>query len=782
MRIRSFIFLVVIALGLFPVLILAALSLPKTIERLEYAAELETQARSHVGFAQLNARIRCLKKSLIRSATLPSALATIDDAANVTTLAKVMKHWFENDEQVKGFMLIDKDGVELLSIHRRGGHFSPPHFTENHKGHRFHSLSMETKEDHVLVELVDHTTDPFHRTKSDEYELIMSTPVVAENGETKGIMLIRIDMSQFLKDFMDSYWVTDDGSYLRGCRVDNGTVKSEVDKKPLAYTFSGSDTQCNAFQEFPGLEILETPDPLILLGKNKNKIAWMPLVFNREQQAVMWVGTIVDESAMEKWRMNMIISVVVIFTIMSLLVFISAKWISARLEFLQKDLLTGLHHIINNERQVKFSWNGPLEIKKLAVDLTSLSRRYSEICDERNDAEISLRESEDKFRSLTGSALDGIILMDHGGNIAYWNEAAATIFGFSVEEAMGHPIHSLIDPRREGEDLMVQPLDQVASGKSFARTVELIAKNKSGKDVFVELSLSSTTIKGQWHAIWIVRDITERKRAEEKARVQRQQLQQADKMISLGLLVSGVAHEINNPNSIALLNVPILRRAWESAKPILDEFYEENGDFSIAGIEYSSMRNQLPRIGMELEESAVRIKQIVVELKDYARQETSGQMVVVDINEVVRSAVRLTSNTIQKRTKHFVTNYANESLLVEANKQRLSQVVINLIQNSCEALETSAKSLTISTRYNQSVDGVEIVITDEGAGIAPEDLKQVTDPFFTTKRTMGGTGLGLSVSAGIVKEHKGVMNFSSELGVGTEVVLIFPAYHDKNKE
>lgn len=770
MKIRTFIFLVVIALGLVPVLILGALSLPKTIERLEYAAELEAQARSHVGFTRLNARIICLKKSLIRSATLPSAFATIKNPSKVKTLSKVMKEWFEDDVQVKGFMLIDAEGVELISVHRNGvGEFDNPMIVENHKGHLFHEESLKVQKDRVLVKLVDHQTDPFHRTRDDEYELIMSTPVIAENNLSIGVMIMRVDMSEFLQDFMDSYWVKDNGTYLRGCRKE---------RENLSATTVLDDSECNAFLEFPGLEIMETSDPKILLGKDSNKIAWMPMVFVKDQQPVMWIGTLVDESAMKKWQMNMIISVLVIFSIMSVLVFISAKWISARLELIQRDLLTGMHHIINNERQVTFDWQGPLEIKKLAVDLTGLSKRYSEICDARNDAEISLRESEDKFRSLTGSALDGIILMDHEGNIAYWNEAANTIFGFSAEEAMGQPVHALIDPRREGgEDLSVKPLVNVESSSSLGRTVELIARNKNGNDVYVELSLSSTTIKREWHAIWIVRDISERKRVEEKARTQQQQLQQADKMISLGLLVSGVAHEINNPNSIALLNVPILARSWEAVKPILDEFYEENGDFSIAGIEYSTMRNQLPRICSELEESAVRIKQIVVELKDYARQETTGLKEKVHINDVVQSAVRLTSNAIHKSTKRFITNYTKDDLLVEGNKQRMSQVVINLIQNSLEALDDTDKSLTISTGYNAKVDGVEVTITDEGAGIAPADLSQVTDPFFTTKRTMGGTGLGLSVSAGIVKEHNGLMKFSSEIGVGTEVVVVFPAFH-----
>ncbi|MBU4328604.1 MAG: PAS domain S-box protein, partial [Proteobacteria bacterium] len=396
-------------------------------------------------------------------------------------------------------------------------------------------------------------------------------------------------------------------------------------------------------------------------------------------------------------------------------------------------------------------------------------------CEARMVAEAALRESEDKFRNLTASALDGIILMDHEGNIAYWNEAAATIFGFTSAEALGSPVHQLIDARREGESKIVQVFEGKNLVGDFAHTVELVARHRSGSEVLVELSLSSTRIKNKWHAIWIVRDVTERKRSEEQARKQQQQLQHADKMISLGLLVSGVAHEINNPNSIALLNLPVLARAWESVKPILDEFYNETGDFTVAGVDYTVMRQQLPRVCAELEESAARIRQIVVDLKDYARAETSGQMIHVDMNDVVQSGVRLTMNSICRVTKSFSATYVENLPKVLGNRQRLVQVVINLIQNSCEALGESGGAISVSTRYNRETDGVEIVIRDEGGGIASDVLNKVTDPFFTTKRNMGGTGLGLSVSAGIVKEHNGMIYFDSMLNQGTEVIVSLPA-------
>jgi polar amino acid transport system substrate-binding protein len=336
----------------------------------------------------------------------------------------------------------------------------------------------------------------------------------------------------------------------------------------------------------------------------------------------------------------------------------------------------------------------------------------------------------------------------------------------------------LIDARRESESQIVQRQEGQKLIGDFTHTIELVARNKNGSEVLVELSLSSTRIKDKWHAIWIVRDVTERKKNEEEVRKQQQQLQRADKMISLGLLVSGVAHEINNPNSIALLNLPVLARAWESVKPILDEFYHENGDFMMAGVEYTVMRQQLPRVCAELEESAARIRQIVVDLKDYARAETSGQLVQVDINDVVQSGVRLTMNSIQRATKRFTAAYSENLPKVLGNRQRLIQVVINLIQNSCEALGESGLAITVITRYNRESDGVEIVIRDEGSGIAQDVLNKVIDPFFTTKRNMGGTGLGLSVSAGIVKEHNGVIHFDSELNQGTEVVVSLPALSD----
>ncbi len=769
MKIRSFIFLVVIVLGLFPLLVMVALNLPKTIERLEYAAELETQARSQVDFVKINARIRCLKKSLLHSSTLPLTLDVVNHTGESKVLTELFVSWFALDDPVSGFALFDVSGRETLGFFRSQGNVIKREAGGKLLSDLFLQTSLNLQGNEIFVGLVDENSDPLGLTDKDQYTLIMLAPVREPGKQAVGVAMMRVDMSNFLENFKDSLWVTEKGAYLKNCQLDGQGRKM--------YESVSKVENCNAFDEFPRLKSDgRKGDPLILADKSQRKITWMPLIFHAEKQAVMWIGTVVDESAVQSWKLGLTLNVVMVVCVMLLLVFLTANWIAVQIDTVRKDLLVGLDDIINNEKRVIFDWRGPVELQRLGTDLTSFAHRYTDACEARQVAEAALRESEDKFRNLTASALDGIILMDNEGNVTYWNEAAAMIFGFSSAEAMGRPIHQLIDSRREGESQIVQGPEGERENLigDYAHTVELMAKTNTGREVLVELSLSSTRIRNQWHAIWIVRDVTERRKNEEEARKQQQQLQHADKMISLGLLVSGVAHEINNPNSIALLNLPVLARAWESVKPILDEFYQENGDFSVAGVEYTLMRQQLPRVCAELEESAARIRQIVIDLKDYARAETTGQMVAVDMNGVVQSAVRLTTTSIQRATKHFTAIYGEGLPMVLGNRQRLVQVCINLIQNSCEALGETGRAIMVTTRYDREKEGVEIIIQDEGNGIAQDVLNKVTDPFFTTKRSMGGTGLGLSVSAGIVKEHNGMIHFDSVVNQGTVVVISLP--------
>jgi polar amino acid transport system substrate-binding protein len=257
---------------------------------------------------------------------------------------------------------------------------------------------------------------------------------------------------------------------------------------------------------------------------------------------------------------------------------------------------------------------------------------------------------------------------------------------------------------------------------------------------------------------------------------------QASKMVALGTLVSGVAHEVNNPNNFIMLNSPILKEAWENAMPILEKYYQENGDFILGGIQFSEMRENIPALFSGISDGAKRIKQIVDELKNYVRDNTADLNQTVDINEVIKSTVSLLSNMIKNSTNHFSVKYGNHIPLLKGNFQRLEQVMINLIQNACQALADSQKGIFVSVKFDKDGSNIVINVRDEGTGIAPETLEHVTDPFFTTKHDSGGVGLGLSISSKIIEEHGGRMRFKSEIGAGTSVEITLPVDPEKQTE
>jgi polar amino acid transport system substrate-binding protein len=144
----------------------------------------------------------------------------------------------------------------------------------------------------------------------------------------------------------------------------------------------------------------------------------------------------------------------------------------------------------------------------------------------------------------------------------------------------------------------------------------------------------------------------------------------------------------------------------------------------------------------------------------------------VDLNSVINSALSLLSNMVKKSTDRFSLAADQKLPLVKGNFQRLEQVLINLIQNACQALPNRKRGITVSTCR----DGGHVVLSveDEGIGITPETLPRIMDPFFSTKHDSGGVGLGLAISSTIVKQHGGEMRFISEPGKGTRAEVILP--------
>jgi len=257
---------------------------------------------------------------------------------------------------------------------------------------------------------------------------------------------------------------------------------------------------------------------------------------------------------------------------------------------------------------------------------------------------------------------------------------------------------------------------------------------------------------------------------------QQQQLIQADKMASLGVLVSGVAHEINNPTGLLMLNLPLLREAWVDAIPKLEAHAQEHGEFKLAGLSFNRIKQELPYLLDEMDQGTIKIRNIVNDLKDFARSEPDAIKQEVDINKVIQTAVRLVDKSIRTATDDFELRLQDQHLFIMGSAQRIEQVMINLIINACDALDSKTQSIRVSSELNLSQTHVMIKVEDQGRGIDEDLLPRLTDPFFTTKRELGGTGLGLSVSASIVQAHEGNMTFDSVKLLGTSVTISLPCY------
>lgn len=736
MNLRTQIFLAAFALGLIPLLTLVGVNLRGHLNRHEEVGLQQAVVRQELELTNLNNKINHYRQTLKALALLPEVSKIVGSASGLAPSAELLQlinSWFSDQDAILEIALFDHHGQEKLALRRSGKFFRPRNAARNNR--------------------------PFPGQPPGDQTLPLATTIGTGNESITATF--RLAPRTFLADYRNSFWINSGGDYLHRPNA----IKLTLAPGP------------NALADFPRLQPLLNKGKVALWESDSGvTVTWLPVILDG-RRPTLWVGTEVDRTAAVKWKNSLIRNIMTITMLLAALILVIARVIAKKVDSLKEQILTGLERVMNNTEEFRFAWTGPKEIRAMAEDLSRLAQQYVRTSRGRAAAEAALRENQENFRNLTNSAQDAIVLMDHLGNISYWNQTAEEMFGYRDFEVMGKPIHPLISLRLLENRGGAADQDHVAGDGPIRETIELLAKKRDGSDLPVELSLSEARIRDKWHSIWIIRDISERKQAEEDSRRHQRQLIQADKMASLGLLVSGMAHEINNPNSIALLNTPMLARAWASVGPILDRYAAEHGDFLVAGLGYAEMRAQIPKLFTELAESSRRIRTIVKDLKDYARQDNTRAMELLAINDIATAAVRLTGNLIKKHTGRFSEQYVAGLPMIRGNSQRLEQVIINLLQNSCDALPDKQAAITLTTGQTQDGRLVYCMVADEGGGIPAESLAQLTDPFFTTKRARGGTGLGLSVSAGIIKEHGGTINFSS-CERGTTVTINLPAATD----
>ena len=389
-------------------------------------------------------------------------------------------------------------------------------------------------------------------------------------------------------------------------------------------------------------------------------------------------------------------------------------------------------------------------------------------------AHTAIRRERDFAESLIETAQAIVLVLDTNGLIYRFNRYMEGVSGYSLPEVSGKdwcetflPPHDRAATRAFLDKIMADAKIHGLIGPMLTKNGQLREIEWSGRT----LRDSDGSILG---LLAIGQDITERRQTEKDMKRQAEQLAQADKMASLGVLVTGVAHEINNPNHLVMMSVSMLSKIWSDTAPILEQYYAENGDFLLGGLNYSEARNKMPAMLERVREGAERIRTIVQELRDFARQSSYDRTELVDVNEVVRSTMVLLSNMLKRSAQHVTINFAENIPPIRGNFRRLEQVVVNLVQNACQALPDQDRSIELSTTHDPRAGTVTISVRDEGVGIPEDALGRILDPFYTTKQDTGGTGLGLSIAASIVEEHQGTLSFLSSPGQGTTASIVLP--------
>jgi len=272
----------------------------------------------------------------------------------------------------------------------------------------------------------------------------------------------------------------------------------------------------------------------------------------------------------------------------------------------------------------------------------------------------------------------------------------------------------------------------------------------------------------------IARLEAQNRRVEKNLKACQQQLQQAQKMETLGTLVAGMAHEINNPINLIMYNLPLIQKVWKDFLPVLMAQRDPAPDQKYGGFTYDFLEDNLPQLVSDMDMAANRVAKIVSDLKNFSRQSNVAEKNELQVNTAVRNALRLAQTTLRKSEVKLELKLTENLPLIEGNLQNLEQIILNVIINAIQSIGHDHGNVQITTGFQIKDGRIYIRIRDNGRGINPTISDKVFLPFVTDKHAEGGTGLGLSVTYSLVKAHDGEIAFESREGEGTTFSVYLP--------
>ena len=666
--------------------------------------------------------------------------------------------------------------------------------------------------------------DVYIDKNTEEYSMAFAAPILKKSEEKLlGVLVIRfnaeklneitagikintkVDMGTFHRRGMTSevYIVNKDGFMITESRFQNNAILRQlIQSEPVVSVHSHGKEFVGVYKDYRGVNVIGAALYL-------KKMDWVLVVETDESEAYSTIYTF-------KNRVITMVGICIIGVI-----FVSL--------FVSRGIINPILMLVKGMKKVA---DGDLNFRvktRLKDELGELTGSFNQMtCDIKDSREkllklkSALEERKEYLESVLRFANELIFTLDARGNFTFVNPKI-TDWGYDEDELIGIPLISLFfDNKLKSDDQIIH--------NDFPRRfeVEILDKHKNVRNVL----LSTSPIKSKGgeliSILGIASDITELRRLEQK-------LVQSDRLASIGQLIAGIAHEINNPIGVIYLysteSLKIFEKITNAFKDIsslsISEYTQHlnkiiaNLDSEVAvKREKGFLKKELLYVIDDLEKyhyrlaetytiinknrsflheylegsvrESIRCKELISGLLDFSRQK-EPKMDLSNVNNLIDNVLNIVEKQYRKEKIDVIRKPDLNIPDIMMDSHQIEQVIINIANNAVFAMKESAGdlqqrgvyrkgALTIGTHFHADKESVEIFISDTGMGISKYDLGKIFDPFFTARKDGKGTGLGLSISYGIVKMHEGNIEVESEAGKGTTFRILLPVRTRKNHE
>tara|TARA_R110000796_G_scaffold11478_2_gene38289 strand:- start:197822 stop:199249 length:1428 start_codon:yes stop_codon:yes gene_type:complete len=402
------------------------------------------------------------------------------------------------------------------------------------------------------------------------------------------------------------------------------------------------------------------------------------------------------------------------------------------------------------------------------------------------------QETTQRLKTILDSVVEGILVVNNGGVIEDFNKSAVEILRAEDNQLIGTSIDMMfIDKKATIRHRLLNKCISIHSGTLKYDYTETMAQRRDGDSFPMEITISPANLTGEMNYLYIFRDITRRKQAEESHNKLEGELREALKLEAIGHLAGGIAHEINTPSQYIRDNLKFLNDGYGAISRILglalQVLWEHRNELSdnafsrfakqMRDADLEFLLDEIPHATQQSLDGINQVAKIVLSMKEFSHP-SGTEKTATDINRVLQNVLVISRNE-WKHYANLVEDLDPELPHIPSHVNEINQVFLNLIVNAAQAINSAGRSPDdgqITVKTTSLDDSILISIADNGAGISRENRSKVFNPFFTTKGVGKGTGQGLAITHDIVQiRHGGRIWFETEVNKGTTFHVLLPA-------